>query len=100
MKGLNGTQGVVIPIQNVEELMLREDVIDSVRKGEFHIYPITRVEEGIAILTGVKAGERTLKGYEKGTVFYYVEEKIKDLYAKSKMRKAFTSKSSEKKKKK
>ena len=100
MKGLNGTQGVVIPVQNVEELMLREDVIDSVRKGEFHIYPITRVEEGIEILTGVKAGEKTLKGYEKGTVFYYVEEKIKDLYAKSKMRKAFTSKSSEKKKKK
>ena len=100
MKGLNGTQGVVIPVQNVEELMLREDVIDSVRKGEFHIYPIARVEEGIEILTGVKAGERTLKGYEKGTVFYYVEEKIKDLYAKSKMRKAFTSKSSEKKKKK
>ncbi|MGA9291080.1 MAG: AAA family ATPase [Ignavibacteriaceae bacterium] len=100
MKGLNGTQGVVIPIQNVEELMLREDVIDSVKKGEFHIYPITRVEEGIEILTGLKSGERTLKGYEKGTVFFYVEEKIKDLYAKSKMRKALTSKIPEKKKKK
>ena len=100
MKGLNGEQGVVIPIQNVEELMLREDIIDSVRNDEFHIYPISRVEEGIEILTGAKAGERSAKGYEKGTVFYNVEEKIKDLYAKSKMRKALTSKTSVKKKKK
>jgi lon-related putative ATP-dependent protease len=100
LKGLNGKQGVVIPVQNVEELMLRQDIIDSVKKGEFHIYPIKRVEEGIEILTGVKAGERTVKGYEKGSVFYYVENKIKDLYAKSKMRKALTSETSAKKKKK
>ncbi len=99
MKGLNGCQGVVIPVQNIGELMLREDVIDSVRKGEFHIYPISRVEEGIEILTDVKAGDRSAKGYEKGSVFYYVEEKIKDLYTKSKIRKALTSKTTIKKKK-
>ena len=99
MKGLNKKQGVVIPIQNVAELMLREDVVDSVRKGEFHIYPISRVEQGIEILTDKKAGERTMKGYEKGSVFYFVEEKIKDLYTKSRMRKALISQTPIKKKK-
>ncbi len=83
MKGLTGTQGVIIPIQNVKDLMLREDVIESVRMKEFHIFPITRVEEGIEILTGVKAGIKGIKGYEPKTVFYLVECKIKDLYAKS-----------------
>ena len=100
MKGLNKKQGVVIPIQNVDELMLREDIIESVKKGEFHIYPISRVEEGIEILTGVKAGKHSPKGYDKGTVFYTVAEKIKDLYAKSRMRKDLTSKTSNKKKRK
>lgn len=82
--GLTGKQGVIIPIQNVQELMLREDVIEAVAKGKFHVYAISRVEEGIELLTGVKAGKKTEKGYEPGTVFDLVEKKIKDLYAKSK----------------
>lgn len=88
LKGLTGKQGVIIPIQNVKDLMLREDVVEAVRKKEFHIYPITRVEEGIEILTGVKAGEKSEKGYEPKTVFYRVECKIKELYAKSRAFKA------------
>lgn len=83
-RGLTGNQGVIIPIQNVQELMLREDVIESVRNKKFHIYAIKRVEEGIEILTGRKAGKKTDKGYEPGTVFDLVEKKLKDLYAKSK----------------
>ncbi len=83
MRGLTKTQGVIIPVQNVQDLMLREDVVESVRKKEFHIYAITRVEEGIEILTGVKAGKKGATGYEKGSVFYLVECKIKELYAKS-----------------
>lgn len=83
MKGLTKTQGVIIPVQNVKDLMLREDVVASVKKKEFHIYPISRVEEGIEILTGVKAGVKGTKGYETKTVFYLVECKIKELYAKS-----------------
>jgi predicted ATP-dependent protease len=63
--------------------MLREDVIEAVRKNKFHIYPITRVEEGIEILTGSKAGNKTEKGYEQGTVFDKVEKKIQELYSKS-----------------
>lgn len=83
MQGLNKTQGVIIPVQNVQDLMLREDVVESVMKKEFHIYPIKRVEEGIEILTGIKSGKKSMTGYEKGTVFYLVECKIKELYAKS-----------------
>lgn len=83
-RGLTGNQGVIIPIQNVQELMLREDVIEAVSKKQFHIYAIKRVEEGIEILTGRRAGKKTDKGYEPGTVFDLVEKKIKDLYAKSK----------------
>lgn len=55
---LTGTQGVIIPRENAADLMLREDVIEAVERGKFHIYPVTRVEEGIAILTGVAADAR------------------------------------------
>lgn len=83
-KGVLKDQGVIIPIQNVQELMLKEEILEDVRKGNFHIYPITRVEEGIEILTGTKAGKRLKNGsYEAKSVYYLVEEKIKDLYAKS-----------------
>ncbi len=82
---LNKKHGVIIPVQNVQELMLRDDIIEAVRKKEFHIYAINRVEEGIEILTGVKAGKRNAKGeYEENSVFNLVEKKIKELYAKSK----------------
>ncbi|MDT3696074.1 MAG: ATP-binding protein [Ignavibacterium sp.] len=80
---LTGDQGVIIPVQNINDLMLREDIIDAVRKNIFHIYPISRVEEGIEILTGVKAGKKSDDGYKEGTVFYLVEKKIKTLYEKS-----------------
>jgi ATP-dependent Lon protease len=81
--GLNKKQGVIIPVQNVKDLMLREDVIEAVMNREFHIYPIENVEEGIEILTGVVAGAKTKTGYDKGSVFDLVETKIKDMYAKA-----------------
>ncbi|MFN3693406.1 MAG: Lon protease family protein [Ignavibacterium sp.] len=83
LQGLTGKQGVIFPIQNIRDLMLKEEVIEAVRKGIFHLYPISRVEEGIEILTGVKAGKKTAKGYEVGSVFYLVEKRIKELYEKS-----------------
>ncbi len=83
LQGLNGKQGVIFPIQNIRDLMLKEEVIESVRKKQFHLYPISRVEEGIEILTGVKAGKKLDRGYEPGTVFNLVEEKIKELYARA-----------------
>lgn len=56
-RGLSGEQGVLIPAANVEHLMLRQDVIDAVAAGQFHIYPIRTIDEGIELLTGIPTGE-------------------------------------------
>ena len=61
-KGLTGEQGVIIPIQNVKSLMLKEEVIEAVRQRRFHIWAVVTVDEGIEILTGVKAGARQADG--------------------------------------
>jgi predicted ATP-dependent protease len=55
--GLTGNQGVIIPIQNVKNLMLRSDLVEEVRAGRFHVYAVSNVNEGIEILTGVPSGE-------------------------------------------
>ena len=57
-RGLTGSQGVLIPTANVKHLMLRKDVIDAVLAKEFHIYPVSHIDEGIEILTGIEAGEK------------------------------------------
>ena len=83
--GLTGDQSVIIPRTNVQNLMLREDVINAVREGKFHIYAIDTVDDGIELLTGLKAGKMNEKGeYPKGTVNYLVKqslEKYQRLYA-------------------
>ncbi|TFG40376.1 MAG: ATP-binding protein, partial [Syntrophobacterales bacterium] len=77
-KGLTGEQGVIIPFSNVQNLMLRKDVIDAVRKKQFHVYRVSTVEEGIEILTGVKAGRPdSQNGYAPGTVFGEVQKKLR-----------------------
>ena len=79
-KGLTGRQGVIIPHQNVRNLMLREDVVDAVRQGQFHIYSVTTVDEGMEVLTGVAAGEREPDGsYPEGTVNYLVDRRLDEL---------------------
>jgi lon-related putative ATP-dependent protease len=76
-RGLNGRQGVIIPSSNVDNLMLNHEVVQAVAEGKFHIYAISTVEEGIELLTGVKAGEPDANGvYPEGTVFYLVEQKL------------------------
>ncbi|HID92699.1 MAG TPA: ATP-dependent protease, partial [bacterium (Candidatus Stahlbacteria)] len=78
-KGLTGKQGVMIPYQNVNDLMLRKDVIDAVKQGKFHIYPVKTIDQGIEILTGVKAGKQKEDGkYEEGTVNYLVDKKLQE----------------------
>jgi len=57
-KGLNGNQGVMIPASNVRHLMLKEEVVEAVRAGNFHVYPVSTIDEGIEVLTGLKAGKR------------------------------------------
>lgn len=61
-QGLTGEQGVLIPAANVPHLMLREDVVEAAAAGQFHIYPVATVAEGIALLTGLPAGERGADG--------------------------------------
>ena len=83
MRGLTGEHGVIIPVQNVRNLHLNDDVIQSVKEGKFHIYAINTVEEGIEILTGVPAGKRDKYGnFPAGTINYLAYEKLKR-YAKN-----------------
>ncbi len=82
-KHLTGTQGVMIPHQNVKNLMLRHDVVAAVEKGSFSIYSIKTIDEGIEILTGVKAGRRKKDGtFPEGTVNFLVDQEL-DRLAKS-----------------
>ncbi len=83
-KGLTGKQGVMIPAKNIEDLMLKQEIVDVVKKKKFHIYPVTTIDEGIEILTGVKAGKKTKTGYEKNSINYLVEKKLKEYASKMK----------------
>lgn len=79
--GLTGTQGVMIPHQNVEDLMLKDNVIEAVKEGKFHIYPVKNIDQGIELLTGIPAGIRLDDdSYPEGTVFNKVDAKLR-LYA-------------------
>jgi len=80
LKGLTGKQGVLIPSENVEDLMLRDDLIEAVAGKKFHIFPVATVEEGIEILTGVRAGARDTNGkFEDGTVFARVDARLRNM---------------------
>ena len=74
-RGLNGRQGVIIPHQNVGDLMLRHDVTDAVRKNLFHVYANRSIDEGIAILTGLPAGDVHAKVAAKLKVFARMQKK-------------------------
>jgi ATP-dependent Lon protease len=79
-KGLTGTQGVIIPESNIDDLMLRNEVINAVKQGKFHIYSVKRIDEGVELLTGVNAGDKDEKGnYPKDTVNYRVNNKLKQI---------------------
>ncbi|MEW6418211.1 MAG: ATP-binding protein [Nitrospirota bacterium] len=79
-KGLTGNQGVMIPHQNVRNLMLREDVVKAVQDGQFHIYAVKTIDEGVEILTDVPSGERQADGtYPEGTVNYHVDKRLREL---------------------
>ena len=79
IKGLTGDQGVMIPHQNVDELTLDDEVVEAVRQGMFHIYPVRTIDEGIELLTGTPAGEEQEDGaYPEGTVHALVSAKLKE----------------------
>jgi lon-related putative ATP-dependent protease len=76
-RGLKGNEGVMIPHQNVVNLMLNDEVVEAVRQGNFHIYAIKDVEEGIVLLTDMPAGCKNEKGeYPEESIFYKVQKKL------------------------
>ncbi|TMJ04689.1 MAG: hypothetical protein E6H01_04015 [Bacillati bacterium ANGP1] len=78
--GLTGRQGVMIPVQNVANLMLRPDVVDVVRQGKFHIWAVRTIDEGLEVLTGLPAGEPDADGqYPDGTVNSLVGRRLSEL---------------------
>ena len=78
MRGLDGTHGVMIPVQNIKNLQLSDEVIDSVRNELFTIYAVSNIDEGIEVLTGVPAGKKDKNGkFPAGTINYLVYEKLK-----------------------
>jgi ATP-dependent Lon protease len=84
-KGLTGDQGVMIPHQNIRNLMLREDVVKAVQDGQFHIYQVKTIDEGIEVLTGVPAGERQADGtYIEDTVNYLIDKRLQEFAEKLK----------------
>src|SRR3972149_286067 len=79
-KGLTGEQGVLIPASNVRNLMLREDVVEAVAAGQFHVYPVRTIDEGIALLTGREAGERGPDGtFPEGSVNALVQGRLREM---------------------
>lgn len=76
-RGLTGEQGVLIPQANVKHLMLRQDVVEAVANGRFHIYPVEHIDQGIELLTGIPAGEPDEAGnYPEGTVNRLVIDRL------------------------
>jgi predicted ATP-dependent protease len=77
-RGLTGTQGVLIPASNVQHLMLREDVVKACADGRFAVYPIATIDEGIALLTGLQAGQRQADGaFAPGSVNRRAEDRLR-----------------------
>ena len=77
-KGLNGQNGVLIPYQNVKNLTLSNEIVEAVKEGKFHVYPVSTIDEGIEILTGKDAGVIDENGnYPEDSINYLVSEKLK-----------------------
>lgn len=88
-KGLTGEQGVIIPASNVRHLMLRRDVVDAISAGQFHVYPIEHVDEGMELLTGMATAKRDESGaYPEGSLNRMVESRLLDFAEK---RRAFSA---------
>jgi lon-related putative ATP-dependent protease len=79
-RGLTGEQGVLIPKSNVKHLMLRDDVVEAVKAGKFHVYPIETIDQGISLLTGMSAGELDEEGnYPEGTINHQVRRRLAEM---------------------
>ena len=80
----------MIPESNVQNLMLKEELVEAVKEGKFNIYSVKTIDEGIEFLTGTKAGERRADGtFEEGTVNYLVNKQLTEMANKLKEYPAF-----------
>jgi len=78
--GLSGKQGVIIPKQNVKSLMLRTEVVEAVRQRQFHIYAVSAIDEGLEVLTGIKAGVQLADGnYSPGSIHQKAHHRLKQM---------------------
>ena len=84
LRGLTGDHGVLIPESNVQNLMLKEEIVTAAKKGKFHIYPVNNITEGIEILTGHKAGLKDDGTFEEGSIFDLVNKRLEDMAEKLK----------------
>lgn len=83
-RGLTGKQGVMIPVSNVKDLVLKDEVCQAVKEGMFHIYPISHIDEGIEILMDTPAGKKNAGGkYPAQSVHGKVMKKLREFYKKS-----------------
>lgn len=97
-KGLSGEQGVLIPASNVEDLALKDEVREAVKSGQFHVWAVDTVEDGLQILTGLPAGKRDKRGkFARNTIYFMVEKHMRELSERSE---AYRKSVSEKHKKK
>jgi predicted ATP-dependent protease len=79
-RGLTGTQGVLLPEDNVDHLVLNDEVIQAVRDGRFHIHPVATIEEAMELLTGQKAGKRLKSGgFSRGSLYEAVDSRLSEL---------------------
>ena len=79
-KGITGKQGVMIPRDNMQNLALRDDVVEAVQAGKFTIYAVATIDEGTEVLTWVPAGElQEDGGYPGGTIHHLVEERLEEM---------------------
>lgn len=78
-RGLTGKQGVLIPRRNIQNLVLKDEVIKAVEAGQFHIWAVSTIDEGIEVLTGVEAGELSNGTYPEGTINFLVDNKLREM---------------------
>jgi predicted ATP-dependent protease len=79
LKGLNGTQGMIIPKDNVKNLMLGDEILEAVRENMFHIYVVSTIEQGLQILTGKDPGKISSDGsFQPDTIHFLVNQKLRD----------------------
>ena len=85
LKGLTGEQGVIIPIQNINNLVLRNDVVKAIEDNKFHLYAVENIGEGIELLTSMKAGIKDDMGnYEEGSFYHLIERELSQMSLKLK----------------